>query len=111
MIQPDIQKLIDLEGEIRTAKVDGYDMGWLKTSTLGAIAEAITALHADAGGVDLSFLRPYGWAPGNYMATCGDCRQPHIDTDKLSRRCIPCALRLYRAASPSPGKVDDEVKP
>lgn len=37
-------------------------------------------------------LVPYGWAPGGYIAKCHDCGVMHMDSDKRSMRCLPCAL-------------------
>ena len=36
-------------------------------------------------------LKPYGYAPGRYMATCHDCKQVATGLDKRAITCRPCA--------------------
>jgi hypothetical protein len=38
-------------------------------------------------------LRPWGWAPGNYLFICAACLELGIEGDKRSWRCEPCARK------------------
>lgn len=44
---------------------------------------------------DWFHLKPYGYAPGNYMNTCRTCNQVHVDSDKRASSCRPCAEKKY----------------
>lgn len=53
---------------------------------------------------DWQHLKPYGYAPGNYMIRCRDCNDTPI-MDKRASRCRPCAEAAYAkgmAALPLP---------
>lgn len=41
-------------------------------------------------------LRPYGYAPGEYLLRCVSCKttDPLMSGDKRSWRCFPCAARV-----------------
>ena len=41
----------------------------------------------------LERLRIGGWAPGNYMITCVDCKKVATDCDKRAISCKPCAVK------------------
>jgi hypothetical protein len=49
---------------------------------------------------DWLHLKPYGYAPGNYMGTCRSCKQGVIGIDKRAPHCRPCAQQLHDAAHP-----------
>lgn len=40
-------------------------------------------------------LIPFGWAPGNYMCNCHDCKVTHT-ADKRARRCYKCAIKMKK---------------
>jgi hypothetical protein len=42
-------------------------------------------------------LQPFGWAPGEYWAKCGECSKPHDFSDKRSSVCRPCAVKRFKA--------------
>ena len=45
-------------------------------------------------------LRPFGYAPGDYMITCHHCGERWIGTDKRATSCLPCAeKRMAEKAS------------
>lgn len=44
---------------------------------------------------DWQHLKPYGYAPGNYMIRCSSCRQIVQDVDKRAWRCRACAEVAY----------------
>jgi len=37
-------------------------------------------------------MRPWGWAPGNYMGHCRDCGEQWMDGDKRAWCCERCAM-------------------
>lgn len=41
-------------------------------------------------------LKPYGYAPGNYLNRCHACNQVTTDTDKRAITCRPCAEAMHR---------------
>jgi hypothetical protein len=41
---------------------------------------------------DWLHLKPYGYAPGNYMKCCQSCDHIVTDVDEYARRCKPCAV-------------------
>lgn len=43
----------------------------------------------------LEQLRAFGYAPGNYISNCGDCKKMMQDVDKYAHRCKPCAIALF----------------
>lgn len=50
----------------------------------------------------------FGWAPGNYMHSCGDCGR--MDTaDKRAIRCLECAVIASKRASPNPALTQGGV--
>lgn len=36
-------------------------------------------------------LKPYGYAPGNYMSACLACKKQMVGVDKRAWRCKSCA--------------------
>lgn len=52
---------------------------------------------------DWLHLKPYGYAPGNYMSKCFGCKRVLPNLDKMASRCRPCAEAL--AAQPTPEPV------
>lgn len=50
-------------------------------------------------------LRAYGFAPGNYLCRCGDCRE-RFSGDKRALRCEPCAQKLAEAAASRPAAAE-----
>jgi hypothetical protein len=44
-------------------------------------------------------LQPFGWAPGEYLTKCSDCKALHDFTDKRSLRCRWCAVKAYYASA------------
>jgi len=42
-------------------------------------------------------LRDHGYAPGNYIIRCLDCKQQCWDCDKRAARCRPCAEKRHAA--------------
>ncbi len=57
---------------------------------------------------DWEHLKPYGYAPGNYMSRCLDCGATPV-MDKRALRCRPCAERAYatEAATPAAPATSD----
>ena len=41
-------------------------------------------------------LKEFGYAPGDYMMHCRDCKQEVIGVDKRALRCKDCAENLYK---------------
>lgn len=41
-------------------------------------------------------LLNFGYAPGNYIIKCWDCKQDRWDCDKRAARCKECAERRMR---------------
>ena len=39
-------------------------------------------------------LREFGYAPGNYVIYCYDCRS-NVVADKRATKCLSCATKLY----------------
>lgn len=44
---------------------------------------------------DWKHLLPYGYAPGQYMGKCMDCKEVKIDLDKRAIRCRVCAQKAF----------------
>jgi hypothetical protein len=40
-------------------------------------------------------LRPFGFAPGDYMMRCPVCKEMKYDVDKRALCCEDCATELY----------------
>lgn len=60
---------------------------------------------------DWQHLKPYGYAPGNYMSRCRDCNDTPI-MDKRAFRCRPCAEAAHAkalAAKPLPAQEEAEL--
>jgi hypothetical protein len=51
---------------------------------------------------DWQHLKPFGYAPGNYMCECQACKIVTCDLDKRAITCRPCAEKAFAAASPEP---------
>lgn len=50
-------------------------------------------------------LKQYGYAPGDYIITCFDCKQKVWDCDKRASICRPCAEKRHAAkTSPAPAE-------
>jgi hypothetical protein len=43
-------------------------------------------------------LKPYGYAPGNYLSRCHRCKQIADGVDKYAITCRPCAEAMHDAA-------------
>ncbi len=43
-------------------------------------------------------LKPYGYAPGNYMNTCTTCEKIATDVDKRATTCRKCAEQAFYVA-------------
>lgn len=63
---------------------------------------------------DWLHLKPYGYAPGNYMSKCFGCKRVLPNLDKMASRCRPCAEALAAQPTPEPSfagiaarKLDD----
>ena len=48
---------------------------------------------------DWQHLKPYGYAPGNYLSRCLKCNTVAHDVDKRATTCRPCAEAMHSAAS------------
>lgn len=48
---------------------------------------------------DWEHLKPFGYAPGNYMNTCRTCNQVYINLDKCAINCRTCAEAKYKRIS------------
>jgi hypothetical protein len=61
---------------------------------------------------DWQHLKPYGYAPGNYMVRCHRCAKIADDVDKRAITCRPCAEARYvevQAASAQPEQAQEAV--
>jgi hypothetical protein len=61
---------------------------------------------------DWQHLKPYGYAPGNYMAKCYGCEKVVEFVDKRATRCRPCAEALHiraQQASTQPEQAQEAI--
>lgn len=63
------------------------------------------------GMADWWHLKPYGYAPGEYMAKCHRCKQTMLFVDKRAITCRPCAEAMHAAASAAPAPAAQPVMP
>lgn len=59
---------------------------------------------------DWLHLKPFGYAPGNYMNRCRWCDKTVTDVDKLARCCRPCAEKLHAQAAAVSADKDARIK-
>jgi hypothetical protein len=55
-------------------------------------------LIAQAEAPDWLHLKPFGYAPGNYMGGCQACKTMMYNVDKRAITCRPCAEKAFAAA-------------
>jgi hypothetical protein len=62
------------------------------------------AAHEQAQADDWQHLKPYGYAPGNYMSRCRTCGDTPV-MDKRAITCRPCAEAKFAASQAQAERV------
>ena len=70
----------------------------------GAQAREALAAHEQAQADDWQHLKPYGYAPGNYMSRCRTCGDTPV-MDKRAITCRPCAEAKFAASQAQAERV------
>ena len=71
------------------------------------------AAHEQAQADDWQHLKPYGYAPGNYMSRCRTCGDTPV-MDKRAITCRPCAEAKFAASQAQAERVgltDEQIEP
>ena len=78
----------------------------------GAQAREALAAHEQAQADDWQHLKPYGYAPGNYMSRCRTCGDTPV-MDKRAITCRPCAEAKFAASQAQAERVgltDEQIR-
>lgn len=70
------------------------------------------AAHEQAQADDWQHLKPYGYAPGNYMSRCRTCGDTPV-MDKRAITCRPCAEAKFAASQAQAERVgltDEQIR-
>lgn len=67
-----------------------------KPETRSALEQPVG--RQEPGRDDWRRLKPYGYAPGDYMKTCQRCGDVAHDVDKYARCCRSCAEAMHDTA-------------
>jgi len=73
---------------------------------------AALAAHEQAQADDWQHLKPYGYAPGNYMSRCRTCGDTPV-MDKRAITCRPCAEAKFAASQAQAERVgltDEQIR-
>ena len=91
------------------------DPDWLNNQSFRdqAAYEALAAHDAEqAQADDWQHLKPYGYAPGNYMSRCRTCGDTPV-MDKRAITCRPCAEAKFAASQAQAERVgltDEQIR-
>ena len=93
---------------------DGCE-GWLEPldERIAELRAALAAHEAEqAQADDWQHLKPYGYAPGNYMSRCRTCGDTPV-MDKRAITCRPCAEAKFAASQAQAERVgltDEQIR-